>query len=305
VNEEMKTYNFISQENCNMCKAPTNTAKVLGVRLNQSQGARPRGKTGIGVTICRCRNCGLEFPQPLPVPRSISDHYGVPPESYWQEDYFFFDASYFGKQIEEAKRLLGFSDGMTALDIGAGIGKAMIALEMAGFDVHGIEPSEPFRRKAIERMNIAEERILPESVESARFSDNNFDFITFGAVLEHLYDPSRAIEKAIGWLKPGGVVQIEVPSSDHLLPYFLNTYNRVCGTNYVTNLSPMHSPFHLFAFTRRSLQQHSYRFGYEIACSYIEVASIRHAPALVKPLLRFWMKHTDRGQQLTVWLRKP
>ena len=180
----------------------------------------------------------------------------------------------------------------------------MIALNASGFKAYGIEPSEPFYKKAIEQMNISEEHLTCTSIEKATFPKDYFDFITFGAVLEHLYDPAWAIERAMSWLKPGGVIQIEVPSSDHLMQFFLNVYYRIRGTNYVTDLSPMHSPFHLYAFTRRSFQEHSRRCGYKIAHSYIDVATIYHVPSILKPLLRFWMKRTDKGQQLTVWLRK-
>lgn len=299
-----KTYTFIENVRCNMCHSPAEEAQVLGMRLNQSQGRNPKEKTGIGVTICKCGRCGLNFPQPLPVPSSILDHYGLPPESYWNAAYFQIDPNYFCKQIDDAKRLLNFSNGMKALDIGAGIGKAMLALKAAGFDCYGIEPSEPFRQKAIELMNIAENRISLASIENADFQAEQFDFITFGAVLEHLYDPAAAIEKAMTWLKPGGVIQIEVPSSNHLMSFFLNRFFRLRGTNYVTNLSPMHSPFHIYEFTKKSFQEHAARAGYEIAHSYIDVASIYHVPSIAKPLLRFWMARTDRGMQLTVWLRK-
>jgi SAM-dependent methyltransferase len=301
---EPRIYKFVDLPHCLMCTAPSSGARVVGMRLNRSQGGNPRQVTGIGVTICRCGQCGMNFPQPLPVPNHISDHYGIPPESYWKEAYFKTDPGYFKKQIDDAKRLLGERSGMTALDIGAGIGKAMIAMTAAGFDCYGIEPGEPFRAKAIARMGIPEERIQLAALEDASFAPGQFDFITFGAVLEHLYDPAASIEKALGWLKPGGVIQIEVPSSDHLMMYFLNFYYRLRGTNYVTNLSPMHSPFHLYTFTRKSFETHAARAGYEIAYSYIDVASIRHVPGFLKPMLHAWMAATDRGQQLTVWLRK-
>ena len=40
---------------------------------------------------------------------------------------------------------------MTALDIGAGLGKAMLSLENSGFDTFGLEPSIPFHEKAISK----------------------------------------------------------------------------------------------------------------------------------------------------------
>lgn len=153
-------------------------------------------------------------------------------------------------------------------------------------------------------MGIDPAKLKLATVEEAKFPASSFDFITFGAVLEHVYDPATAIQRALTWLKPSGVIQIEVPSSDHLMPTFINAYFRLKGTNYVTNLSPMHSPFHLYEFTRKSFMEHGARVGYTICNSYIEVASIRHVPAFAKPLLHHWMAKTRRGQQLTVWLRK-
>jgi len=98
----MKTYNFKEQFACNMCGTSTENSAVLGMRLNQSQGINPRNKTGIGVAICKSERCRLNFPQPLPISNRISDHYDVPPESYWKENYFGIDPEYFSSQIKDA-----------------------------------------------------------------------------------------------------------------------------------------------------------------------------------------------------------
>jgi 2-polyprenyl-3-methyl-5-hydroxy-6-metoxy-1,4-benzoquinol methylase len=247
----------------------------------------------------------LIFPNPLPRPQHLSDHYGVLPESYWRNQYFEHDERYFGKQIARAKPHLDFHEGMTALDIGVGIGKAATALVRAGFDVWGIEPSEPFHAKALEFTGLPPERIQMTSVEEATFPEESFDFITFGAVLEHLYDPSRAITRALTWLKPKGLIHIEVPSSDHLVAKIINSYFRLIGTNFVTNISPMHPPFHIHEFTLESFRLNGASSGYEIADHYYDVASIYHLPRIVHPLLRVLMARTNTGMQLTVWLRKP
>ena len=77
----------------------------------------------------------------------------------------------------------------------------MISLTNSGFDVYGLEPSEPFYKKAIELMKIEPARLQLASIENSNFPPDHFDFITFGAVLEHLYDPSPSIRKAMSWLK--------------------------------------------------------------------------------------------------------
>lgn len=239
-------YNFTLKTVCNMCGG--SEQKILGKRLNQSQGKNPKNKVGITTTIVQCKQCGLIFSNPQPIPEKISDHYGVPPEEYWKGDYFKLDEQYFKTEIKTLKNLYSFKEGDKALDIGAGLGKCMIALKNAGYDVYGFEPSQPFYERAISKMEISTDRLQNTSVENATYQNDFFDFITFGAVLEHLYDPSEVLKKALTWLKPGGIMQIEVPSSNWLIAKILNRYYKLRGLDYVSNLSPMHEPITYLSF---------------------------------------------------------
>lgn len=299
------SYTFVPVAECNMCGAGPARHRVVGMRLNGSQGRNPKQGSGIAVSVKRCLECGLVFADPRPVPADIGDHYGAPAEDYWPPAYFDYDPSYFGEQIAIVKRLIQFAPGMSALDIGAGLGKCMRSLGNAGFDPYGIESSQPFHRKAISEMGADPARLALSTLEDAEFGQEMFDFITFGAVLEHLQQPSQAIARAIEWLKPGGIIQIEVPSSDHLVSKIINAYFALRGTNFVTNISPMHAPFHLYEFTLRSFEKNGARSGYTIAHHHYDVCEIMHLPRVIHPLLRWWMRRTDTGMQLTVFLRKP
>ena len=294
-------YEFRSAEACNMCGSLHR--EVFGMRLNRSQGLRPKRVGGIAVSIERCRDCGLLFANPLPVPEKMSDHYGIPPEDYWAAEVKGWEPSYFAREIATAKRHIDFRPGMRALDIGAGLGKCMKSLEAAGFDASGIEPTDVFRNRAISMMGVAPERVQLATLEEAEFPAASFDFITFGAVLEHLFDPDASLRKALGWLRPGGVIQAEVPNADYLVAKLVNLFFRLRGTNYVTNLNPMHPPFHLYEFTLDSFRRNGSRTGYEIAEHQFMVCSIFHVPRLLHPPLRWWMDRHDSGMQLTVWLR--
>ena len=287
-----------------MCGSSTATHKVLGQRLNQSQGFRPKKKTGISVSVMRCTNCGLVYSNPQPVPADLQDHYGVPAESYWKPEYFVWDASYFSTQIETVKTLLPFQKGMKALDIGAGIGKAMLSLEHAGFETFGFEPSESFYEKAISNMHIHPDKIQLGAIETLDYPESHFDFITFGAVFEHVYDPKLCLEKALTWLKPGGIIHIEVPSSDWLITKHLNWYYRLIGTNYVTNLSPMHAPFHLHEFTAQSFHKLNSSHQIKVELVQHDVCDVLFVPQFLHPLYRWYMKKFKKGMQLTVYLRK-
>lgn len=299
------TYTFTPVEQCNLCLADSSKFKVLGKRLNGSQGFNPRKKTGITTTVVKCSNCGLIFPNPMPVPNKLSDHYGIPVESYWVPEYFVVPENLYTGLINLAKAHTPAmaNPGAKVLDIGAGIGKCMISFKNAGYDVWGFEPSEPFYNKAIEFMGVNPERLKLNSIEGSEYEENFFDFITFGAVLEHLYDPSESIIKAMKWLKPGGTIHIEVPSSKWLINDMINLTYKVRGLDYVGNISPMHEPFHIYEFGLKSFEEHAKKHGYTIAYHEYYVCKT-YMPKLVDPLLKWYMKTTDKGMQLALILRK-
>ncbi|MBK8291298.1 MAG: hypothetical protein IPK96_10505 [Flammeovirgaceae bacterium] len=83
-----KKYTFNYLKRCNMCGSDTTTHTILGKRLNQSQGKKPRNKIGITTTVLKCKDCGLIYSNPQPIPNNLQDHYGIPPEDYWKDEYF-------------------------------------------------------------------------------------------------------------------------------------------------------------------------------------------------------------------------
>jgi ubiquinone/menaquinone biosynthesis C-methylase UbiE len=297
-------YQFFPSLNCEMCGDPTENHKVLGQRLNLSQGLKPKKKSGISVTVKKCKNCGLIYSSPLPIPSNIQDHYGVPPESYWMPSYFEWDQSYFSKEIDVLKRLQEFKPGMKALDVGAGIGKCMFSLKKSGFDVFGFEPSEPFYKKAIENMCLDPNKLSLGMIEEIEYPSESFDFVTFGAVFEHLYHPGNNLKKALKWTKKGGFIHIEVPSADYLISHLINFYYKLIGTNFVTNISPMHMPFHLYEFTLNSFKKLGEKLGFSVVHYEYFVGVNPVIPKVLLPILNRYMKSSNTGLQLTVWLKK-
>ncbi len=300
----MRKYSFKDIDSCEMCGSPSNDHKVMGMRMDKSQGMNPKKRFGIAVGVLKCSKCNLIYSSPQPIPNDIQDHYGTPPEEYWKEEYFKWDSNYFKPQIEYVKNAICFQKGMKALDIGAGLGKAMLSMENYGFEAHGLEPSMPFHERAISKMGIRPDRLQLGSVEDLDYEKNSFDFITFGAVVEHLYSPKFCINKALKWLKPGGIIQIEVPSSKWLVSEYINMFYRIRGTNYVTNLSPMHTPFHLYEFDIKSFEALGKEIGYTIHHFNYTVCEIYAIPRILHPFFRWYMEKTDKGMQLTVYLKK-
>jgi 2-polyprenyl-3-methyl-5-hydroxy-6-metoxy-1,4-benzoquinol methylase len=297
-------YTFKPGTVCEMCGDSIAGHKILGQRLNKSLGLSPRKKSGISVSVKRCKKCGLIYSDPQPIPESIQDHYNVPPETYWEKAYFNWDESYFLPQINRAKLLLNFRPGMKSLDIGSGIGIGVVALAKAGFDSYGLEPSEAFYSKSIESTEISAGMIRFSSIENAEYDDNSFDFISMKAVAEHLYTPSASIAKAIRWLKPGGVVYIEVPSTKYFITRLIDLYFKSIGTTYTSHLSPMHEPYHLFEFSLKSFSANTHAKEYDIVHYEYDVCDILFFPKILHPLVGWYMKTTNSGMDLHVWLRK-
>ena len=298
-----RKYDLIELEKCNMCDHTLGSAKYLGKRLSGSQGLFPRGKKGIAVSVYQCSNCGLIFPNPLPQVLDLSDHYKIPANSYWSEDYFTVSDDYFKSQIETYFEISKNNNSRRALDIGAGVGKCMIALQKSGFEAFGIEPSETFYNKAITEMKIPTKYLENISLEDVDEKTNEFDFITFGAVLEHLYDPSQSIVKALSMLKSGGLIHIEVPSARWLTHKIINAFYKLTLADYAANLSPFHTPFHIYEFDLDTFRKNGLLKGYEVVFYQYFVCDT-FLPSLLDPILKPVMNKTNSGMQLEVWLQK-
>ena len=292
------TYRFEPVNACVMCGS--SEARVLGRRLDTHQGVRPRHRRAVATTVVRCRQCELIYCDPRPVPESITEHYDRSPEAYWNADYFNEHDDYFAGVVDSFRRLWTGEGRPRALDVGAGIGKAMTVLERNGFDCYGLEPSQSFRDRAISR-GVRAGRLQLAAIEDAEYGPDAFDLVTFGAVLEHLRDPASAIARALFWLAPGGLIHAEVPSSRWLLARLLNAAYRAQGLDYVTNLSPMHPPYHLYEFALGSFQRHGDRTGYEVVAHRL-FACETFLPRPFGSLATRVMEATGTGMQLEVWL---
>ncbi len=294
------TYRFEPVVACVMCGSTG--AKTLGRRLNGHQGLRPRRAVGVATTVVQCRACGLIYANPRPVPETLAQHYDRPPEEYWQARYFEQEVDYFGYYADRFRRLWSGTGVPRALDVGAGLGKAMAALERRGFETFGIEPSAAFHSRATAN-GIDPDRLQLAEVEDAEYEPGSFDFVSFASVLEHLHDPAAALTRVLEWLAPNGLIFVEVPSARWLLARLLNRAHRTRGLDYVTNLSPMHPPYHLYEFTLDSFSRHGQHTSYEVIDHRFVPCDTflpRHAGAFARRV----MAATDTGMMLEVWLRQ-
>ena len=235
-------YEWVSQQ-CPICETPP--TKHLGRR----GGIAHREGVGVESDIWRCGKCGLIFPNPMPVPiHGLDQHYAVAPDIYFEHHEKQTKTDNAAGLLRQAETLIGGKG--TLLDIGAGRGELLHAGVEGGWKVVGIEPSTTFaehvRKSGIE--------VRQEPVEQCRFPSSYFDVVVLAAVLEHLYNPDETIHEISRILRPGGALYLDVPNEEGLYFRLGNFYQRLRGRDWVVNLAPTFSPFHLFGFGPKSLR---------------------------------------------------
>ncbi len=111
----------------------------------------------------------------------------------------------------KVKLILDLVEGKNVLDVGCGSGRLSKALSEKGFSVVAIDSDW----KAV---NIAKKKGIMAFVSDINDwkSDDKFDCIILGDVLEHIEDDKSAMRKIHAMLKPNGCIIVNVPSYQFL-----------------------------------------------------------------------------------------
>ncbi|MFY9555303.1 MAG: methyltransferase domain-containing protein [Blastocatellia bacterium] len=231
------------EQTCPLC--PTGRTRLLGRRGGSAH------RLGIGVVsfIYQCRGCGLIFPNPMPIPRQMAEHYG-------DADKYFIEHSLKGKLSAYDETLstieeLGAKTGRL-LDVGAGRGEMVRAARMRGWEAVGLEPSPNFAHFA---RQYSGGEVVEATLEDRTFEEDSFDVVTLGAVLEHVFNPTELLTEINRILRPGGMLWLDVPNEAGAFYKLGNAYQRFHRRDWVVNLSPTFPPYHVFGFTPRALRR--------------------------------------------------
>lgn len=102
----------------------------------------------------------------------------------------------------------------TILEVGCGVGGLLVALELEGFKVIGLDYNHEncvitnLRGRRYER----QVNVLNGSAETLPIKDNSIDVITCYEVLEHVFDPIAMLKEFARILRPEGKIFITVPN---------------------------------------------------------------------------------------------
>ena len=95
------------------------------------------------------------------------------------------------------------------LDVGCAIGILADAASRRGWQAQGLEISPYAAEIARTRYGIP---VTCSSLEAAEYPAGIFDAITLIHILEHVSNPVKAMRRILNWLRPGGLVAVEVPN---------------------------------------------------------------------------------------------
>lgn len=189
-----------------------------------------------------CRDCDTAFVWPLPQRAELAAAYAY--EAYGESNYSataaqsvasrrLFDALL--QRVELSSPARG-----SLLDLGSSVGHMLEAAAQRGWSVSGIELDPATASLVRERTGFDVRAGVAEEVLS---SFGAVDLIVMSHWLEHLPDPSTAFARATEHLPVGGGLLLRVPNA------------RSQGAGLLGSFWPWYCPpFHLFYFSRRSIE---------------------------------------------------
>ncbi len=224
---------------CRLCRTDSllNILELKNVpRDVQSLNKNPIAEVGwtLNLEVLCCPTCNLVQINPV-----LSDDY--------YEDYLMGTTHSLQMLEHQSKQANDFVAkynlvGKCLKEIGCGDGTFLKFLENAGASVSGIEPSKPFREKALQKgLNV----YAADVRKGAIFEDAPWDGFVMRQVLEHVCDINGFLSGVRGNLSPGAVGLIEVPSlekalldnrfydffPDHVNYFSLKTLSLTCELN--------------------------------------------------------------------------
>lgn len=157
---------------------------------------------------CYCPSCDHIFlKNPLKLDKLIEFYSGYPTSSLeWHHN----ESEFYSKIYHKGLSVLNLSRNSTLLDIGCSSGYFLSIAQENALNCFGIEPNKIEAEYAIAHgINI-----LGPSIES--ITHQTFDAITLWDVLEHIGDPVAYLQHLRQLLNPGGLLFVQVPTSDSL-----------------------------------------------------------------------------------------
>jgi 2-polyprenyl-3-methyl-5-hydroxy-6-metoxy-1,4-benzoquinol methylase len=193
--------------------------------------------------IERCQSCDLGILAPMPTTDELQKLYH---EAYFDDQYdkgLPLDTDAFERRISQEHHRVKFFQTIkkqgTILDLGCGMGYFLYACRRFGYDVQGADISDFPGTYVRDELNIP---LTVGGLDELDFQPATFDVVTMWHFLEHTSNPYTCLAKSIKWLKPGGLLVIDVPN-----------YESTDAQHFWNDWVGWQIPFHLYHFNPKTL----------------------------------------------------
>lgn len=166
------------------------------------------------------------------------------------------------------------------LDVGAGAGHFVRVMTEYGWDGLGIDTSSDAAERARSFLGV---EVIVASFEDDDVPPGPFEFVHLSHVVEHFFDPIRALRRAYDRLIPGGILFIETPNAG-------SSSARRMGPRWF----PWETPRHLWVFTPETLESLLRRVGFTVTEMDTHLFDRRYA-----------LEHTFRREERSGRLEEP
>jgi SAM-dependent methyltransferase len=195
--------------------------------------------------LTQCGACGIIFLSPRPPADAMNSYY----DAFYDGD----DRPVSARQQRRAQRHLArlqqyFPSPGRLLEIGAGDGYFLKTVRDAGWQVEGLEVSQPRVARALEWFGL---RLRCCDLSAAGFEPASFDAVGMFQLLEHLHDPRALLQRVHALLKPRGIVMLSTP-------------NVLAYARKHRDVNSWRIPRHLFFFSPRTLVRSVENCGFEV-----------------------------------------
>ena len=170
-----------------------------------------KSRSGKSLRTVICRSCGLVWSDPRPHDaRQFYEHdYRLSYKNTYQPKpkHVLRAGKVALTRFEKIRGLL--LNRKAVLDVGTGGGEFAYLLQSLGHRVNGIEPNRGYAEYSQQEYDLT---VQIGFVQDAVFPPESFDVITIWHVLEHTEDPGSVLARLRSWLKPDGILVVEVPN---------------------------------------------------------------------------------------------
>ncbi len=210
--------------------------------------------------MMRCTKCGLIFPRRFPDPSVLRGLYED--STYLYDELEPVLVKNYMRTVQRAMTALARKPRpWKALDIGCGNGFMVKAMQDAGFDAFGIEPSSDAISKADAAIR---SKLIHGLANTETLGKERYDLLTCFQVLDHMPDPVSFVQNCYDSLTPGGVVLFVNHNTSALSARLLGRHSPIIDVvhTYLHTPSTMRTLFGRTGFEEISI--HSVRSDYPL-----------------------------------------